>query len=217
MAPYYPVYLDVRDRLCVIVGGGQVAEGKVAALLESGSQVSIISPEVTGEIQGMADAGMISLEKREYRDGDLEGAFIAIAATDDSDLNERIAREAAARNVPLNVVDVTHLCTFIAPSIVRRGEVTVAISTAGLSPALARKLRVELQDSPALDYADMAPMLSEVRLELRSEGAVIDAEHWQTCLNRDLVTLFYADREAAKQSLKRALLDGATSGVSAAQ
>ena len=217
MAPYYPVYLDVRDRRCVIVGGGQIAEGKVAALLESGAQVCIISPDVTGEIQGMADAGMISLEKREYRDGDLQGAFIAIAATDDSNLNERISREATARNIPLNVVDVTHLCTFIAPSIVRRGEVTVAISTAGLSPALARKLRVELQESPALDYADMAPMLSEVRLELRSEGAVIDAEHWQTCLNRELVTLFHADREAAKQSLKRALLDGAASGVSAAQ
>ena len=217
MAPYYPVYLDVRDRRCVIVGGGQVAEGKVAALLESGAQVFIISPEVTGEIQGMADAGMIGLDKREYRDGDLEGAFIAIAATDDSALNERISREATARNVPLNVVDVTHLCTFIAPSIVRRGEVTVAISTAGLSPALARKLRVELEDSPALDYADLAPMLSEVRLELRSEGAVIDADHWQTCLNRELVALFYTDREAAKQSLKRALLDGAATGVPAAQ
>lgn len=217
MAPYYPVYLDVRDRRCVIVGGGQIAEGKVAALLESGARICLISPEVTDEIQDMANSGALSLEKREYRDGDLEGAFIAIAATDDSALNERISREATARNVPLNVVDVTHLCTFIAPSIVRRGEVTVAISTAGLSPALARKLRVELQDSPALDYADMAPMLSEVRLELRSEGAVIDAEHWQTCLNRELVTLFYADREAAKQSLKRALLDGAASGVSAAQ
>ena len=217
MAPYYPVYLDVRDRRCVIVGGGQVAEGKIAALLESGAEVCIISPEVTGEIQGMADTGMISLEKREYRDGDLEGAFIAIAAIDDSALNERVSREATARNVPLNVVDVTHLCTFIAPSIVRKGEVTVAISTAGLSPALARKLRVELQNSPALDYADLAPILSEVRLELRSEGAVIDAEHWQACLSRELVTLFHTDREAAKQSLKRALLEGAATGVSAAQ
>ena len=217
MAPYYPVYLDVRDRRCVIVGGGQVAEGKIAALLESGARIFIISPEVTETIQGMADTGMIGLEKREYRDGDLEGAFIAIAATDDSALNERISREATARNVPLNVVDVTHLCTFIAPSIVRKGEVTVAISTAGLSPALARKLRMELQDSPALDYADLAPILSEVRLELRSEGAVIDADHWQTCLSRDLVALFNTDREAAKQSLKQALLDGAASGVSAAK
>ena len=217
MAPYYPVYLDVRDRRCVIVGGGQIAEGKVAALLESGARICIVSPEVTDEIQDMADSGALTLEKREYRDGDLEGAFIAIAATDDPDLNERISREATARNVPLNVVDVTHLCTFIAPSIVRRGEVTVAISTAGLSPALARKLRVELQDSPALDYADLAPMLSEVRLELRSEGAVIDAEHWQTCLNRELVALFRTDRDAAKKALKQALLEGAASGVSAAQ
>ena len=217
MVPYYPVYLDVRDRLCVIVGGGQVAEGKIAALLESGARICIVSPEVTEEIQDMADTDALTLEKREYRDGDLEGAFIAIAATDDSALNERIASEAAARNVPLNVVDVTHLCTFIAPSIVRRGEVTVAISTAGLSPALARKLRVELQDSPTLDYADLAPMLSEVRLELRGEGAVVDADHWQTCLDSDLVELHRVDREAAKQALKRALLDAPASGDAAAQ
>ena len=212
MAPYYPVFLDVRDRLCVIVGGGQVAEGKVAALLESGARICIISPEVTNEVRDMADSGALSLEEREYRDGDLEGAFIAIAATDDPALNERIVHEATARNVPLNVVDVTHLCTFIAPAVVRRGEVTVAISTAGLSPALARKLRVELQDTPALDYADLAPMLSEVRLELRSEGAMVDSDHWQTCLNRDLVGLYRTDRDAAKLTLKRALLDGPAIG-----
>ena len=217
MAPYYPVFLDVRDRSCVIVGGGQIAEGKIAALLESGARIRMISPEVTDEIQDMADSGAVRLEKREYRDGDLEGAFIAIAATDDPALNERISREAAARNVPLNVVDVTHLCTFIAPAVVRRGEVTVAISTAGLSPALARKLRVELQDSPSLDYADLAPMLSEVRLELRSEGAPVDTERWQDCLTPELVALHSTDREAAKAALKRALLDGAQPEGSAAQ
>ncbi len=207
MAPYYPVFLDVRDRCCVIVGGGQIAEGKIAALLESGARIRMVSPEVTDEIQDMADSGALTLDKREYRDGDLDGAFIAIAATDDSALNERIASEAAARNVPLNVVDVTHLCTFIAPAVVRRGEVTVAISTSGLSPALARKLRVELQDSPSLDYADLAPMLSEVRLELRREGTIVDPEHWQTCLTPDLVSLYNADRVAAKAALKRALME----------
>ena len=217
MAPYYPVFLDVRDRSCVIVGGGQIAEGKIAALLESGARIRMVSPEVTDEIQDMADSGAVRLDKREYRDGDLEGAFIAIAATDDPALNERISREAAARNVPLNVVDVTHLCTFIAPAVVRRGEVTVAISTAGLSPALARKLRVELQDSPSLDYADLAPMLSEVRLELRSEGAPVDAERWQDCLTPELVALHSTDRDAAKAALKQALLDGAQPGGSAAQ
>ena len=216
MAPYYPVYLDVKERCCVIVGGGQIAEGKIAALLECGAQIRMISPEVTDEVQDMADTGALRLEKREYRDGDLEGAFIAIAATDDSSLNRRIAQEAEERNVPLNVVDVTHLCTFIAPAVVRRGEVTAAISTGGLSPALARKLREELQASPALDYADMAPMLSEVRLELRKEGTAVAADHWQTCLNRDILALYYKDRDAAKKALKEALLQGTASGEGAA-
>ena len=216
MAPYYPVYLDVKERCCVIVGGGQIAEGKIATLLECGAQIRMISPEVTDEIQDMADTGVLRLEKREYRDGDLEGAFIAIAATDDSSLNRRIAQEAEERNVPLNVVDVTHLCTFIAPAVVRRGEVTAAISTGGLSPALARKLREELQASPALDYADMAPMLSEVRLELRQEGTAVAADHWQTCLNRDILALYYKDRDAAKKALKEALLQGPASGEGAA-
>ena len=216
MAPYYPVYLDVKERCCVIVGGGPIAEGKIAALLECGAQIRMISPEVTDEIQDMADTGVLRLEKREYLDGDLEGAFIAIAATDDSSLNRRIAQEAEERNVPLNVVDVTHLCTFIAPAVVRRGEVTAAISTGGLSPALARKLREELQASPALDYADMAPMLSEVRLELRQEGTAVDADHWQTCLNRDVLALYYKDRYAAKKALKEALLQGPASVEGAA-
>ena len=217
MAPYYPVYLDVKERCCVIVGGGQIAEGKIAALLECGAQIRMISPEVTDEVQDMADTGALRLEKREYRDGDLEGAFIAIAATDDSSLNRRIAQEAEERNVPLNVVDVTHLCTFIAPAVVRRGEVTAAISTGGLSPALARKLREELQASPALDYADMAPMLSEVRMELRQEGTAVAADHWQTCLNRDILALYYKDRDAAKKALKEALLQGPASVERAAQ
>ena len=217
MAPYYPVYLDVKERCCVIVGGGQIAEGKIAALLECGAQIRMISPEVTDEVQDMADTGVLSLEKREYRDGDLEGAFIAIAATDDSSLSRRIAKEAEERNVPLNVADVTHLCTFIAPAVVRRGEVTAAISTGGLSPALARKLRVELQASPVLDYADMAPMLSEVRLELRQEGTAVDADHWQSCLNRDILALYYKDSDAAKKALKEALLKGPASVEGVAQ
>lgn len=208
MAPYYPAFLDVKDRLCVIIGGGRVAEGKIASLLECGAQIKMISPEVTAEVQGMADAGILRLEKREYREGDLEGAFVAIAATDDNSVNREIAREAEKGNVLLNVVDVTHLCTFIAPSVVRKGDVTVAISTSGLSPALARKLREELEVDPVLDYADLAPMLSEIRLELRQEGARVAPDHWQTCLNQEILAMYHSDKNAAKKSLKEALLQG---------
>jgi precorrin-2 dehydrogenase/sirohydrochlorin ferrochelatase len=206
MAPYYPVYLDVKDRLCVIIGGGPIGEGKIASLLECGANIRMICPDVTEDVQDMADTGVIHLEKRVYEEGDLEGAFVVIAATDDNTVNRRIADEAEMLGVLLNVADVTHLCNFIAPSVVRKGEVTVAISTAGLSPALARKLRETLEVSGDLDYADMASTLAEVRGELRGEGNVINADHWQACLTQELLDLFYRDRDAAKATLKEALL-----------
>ena len=206
MAPYYPVYLDVKDRLCTIIGGGPIGEGKIASLLECGANIRMICPEVTQDVQDMADTGVIKLEKRVYQEGDLEGAFVVIAATDDNSVNRRIADEAGRLGVLLNVADVTHLCNFIAPSVVRKGEVTVAISTAGLSPALARKLRETLEVSHDLDYADMTPLLAEVRGELRSEGNVINPDHWQACLTQELLDLFYKDRDAAKNTLKEALL-----------
>jgi precorrin-2 dehydrogenase/sirohydrochlorin ferrochelatase len=212
MAPYYPAFLDLRDRLCIIIGGGQIAEGKIASLLECGAQIKMISPEVTAEVQEMSDTGILSLVKRGYQQGDLEGAFIVIAATDDNSVNREISQEAEKRHILLNVADVTHLCTFIAPSVVKKGEVTVAISTSGLSPALARKLREELEVDPVLDYAYMAPMISEVRLELRKEGAVIPADHWQTCLSQEILTMFNSDKIAAKRTLKEALLRGVSFG-----
>ena len=206
MIPYYPVYLAIKDRLCVIIGGGQIAEGKIASLLECGGNIRMIAPEVTDEVQDMADSGVLKLEKREYREGDLEGAFVAIAATDDNAVQRRIKAEAERLGVLLNVADVTHLCDFIAPSVVRKGEVTVAISTAGVSPALARKLRETLEVSRDLAYADMASLLGEVRGELRREGNIVHPDHWQTCLTQELLDLFYKDRDAARAALKESLL-----------
>ena len=206
MAPYYPVYLDVKNRLCIIIGGGPIGEGKIAALLECGANIRMICPEVTQDVQDMADTGVIELHKREYREGDLEGAFVVIAATDDNSVNRRIADEAERLGILLNVADVTHLCKFIAPAVVRKGAVTVAISTAGLSPALARKLRETLEVSRDLDYADMGYLLAEVRGELRGEGNIVHPDHWQTCLTRELLELFYKDPDAAKSQLKEALL-----------
>ena len=212
MASYYPVFLDLKDRTCVVIGAGQVAEGKIASLLECGATVKMISPEATEDIRKLARESVISWEQREYEEGDLKGAFLAIAATDDNSVNRKIAQEAAQERSLLNVVDVTHLCTFIAPSVVRRGDVTVAISTSGLSPALARKLRQDLQTNPALDYADMAPLIAEVRGELKREGAKIDPEHWQVCLSQEVLELFYRDASAAKVRLKESLLQGAEYG-----
>jgi len=164
--------------------------------MECGANVAVISPTVTGGVQVIADAGGLEWSQREYRSGDLEGAFIAIAATDDSSTNTRIAEEANERNVLLNVVDVTHLCTFIAPSVARRGEVTIATSTGGASPALARKFREELSSSRLLEYADLAPLLSEARTELKRRNLSVSPDRWQTCIDEQLLDLVQAGKSA---------------------
>ena len=206
---YYPVYIDVKERTCTVIGGGKIGEEKVRKLLECGASVKVVSPEVTDGVSRLADDGGITWVRREYQPGDLEGAFIAIAATDHNPTNVRIAEEARKRNVLLNVVDVTHLCTFIAPSIATRGEVTVAVSTGGASPALARKFREELTRSKILEYADLAPVLSYARSELMSKGVKVEPDHWQTCITDDLLDMVQSGREEeARTTLMSSLLQG---------
>ena len=189
MTPYYPVFLDLKGRPCIIVGGGEVAERKVLSLLECGASVAIISPEVTPPIRDLAQNGRVHWDPREYRQGDLKGAFLAIASTDRQDINEAIAGEAERERIVLNVVDNTPLCSFIAPSIVRKGDVTVAISTGGASPALARKLRETLENSPVLEYAELSGTLSRARGEVRRRGIHVHPDHWQACINDELLGL----------------------------
>ena len=211
MPSYYPVYIDVRDRWCVVFGGGYIGQEKVEKLRECGAKVRLISPDATEGIREMVDGESVTWVQRKYEPGDLSDAFIAISATADIEADELIAKEAEERNVILNVVDVTHLCTFIAPAIARRGEVTVAVSTGGASPALARKFREELTSASLLEYADLAPLLSWARFELRRIGVTVEPDHWQTCITDDLLALVQADRmEEAKKTLIADLVAGNT-------
>ena len=170
MTTYYPVYLNLRGRRCVIVGGGAVAEGKISRLLDSGAKICVVSPDATAGIQQFEANGAVRWEQRTYRPGDLEGAFIAIAATNVREVNRRIFEEAEERGVMLNAVDDPPNCSFIAPSIVQRGPVTLAISTGGVSPALARKLRESLQHSAELAWADLSGVMAVARSHLREAG-----------------------------------------------
>lgn len=209
MPAYYPVYLNLQGRRCVIIGGGGVAEGKIARLLESGAEIRVISPDATRGIQRMADAGAIQWEPRPYRPGDLAGAFIAIAATNNREVNRRIFDEAEARGVMLNAVDDPPNCSFIAPSIVQRGPVTVAISTGGASPALARKLRESLQESGDLAWADLANVMAAARARLRQKGMLtaIDPERWQACITPQLLAMAQNGQESeAVETLLTGLL-----------
>ena len=211
MPRYYPVFINVNKRRCVIIGGGNIGQEKVEKLLECDADVFVISPEVNPHVEDLASSQQISWDKREYQQGDLEGAFIAIAATDDNTVNRQIAKEAEDRNVLLNVVDVTHLCTFIAPSVARRGEVTIATSTGGASPALARTFREKLTTSRILEYADLAPILAQARAELVQRGVKVVPDHWQIQITDGLLNLVQSNKsDEAYKILMDGLLSEAT-------
>ena len=217
MPLYYPVFLDLRGRRVVVIGGGDMGEEKVTRLLPYEAQVVVVSPDVKDEVSELAEGGKIEWVRRQYRRGDLDGAFITIVAdTSDEAVNNAVSEEARERNVPLNVADVTHLCTWITPSVARRGEVIVATSTGGASPALARRFREILNGECRLesrhelmDFADLAPLLSEARLQLLDKGIRLNLDHWQACLTDELIDLVQAgDIERARKVLMDSLLAG---------
>ena len=207
MPSYYPIYLNLNGKRALVVGGGTIAEGKIDRLQQAGAGITVVSPEATPGIVRYADNGEVRWLRREYGAGDLDGAFIVIAATNQRDVNQRIFEDAERLGILLNVVDDPPRCNFIAPSIVERGPVTLAISTGGASPALARKLRESLGESAELRWADMAGVMSAARKRLRETGVSVDPQHWQCCLGDDLLDLVQAGRETeALESLLTRLI-----------
>ncbi len=140
-AAYYPVFLDLRDKPVVVVGAGKVALRKVAGLLEAGARVKVVAPE--------CDAGFdhlpVRLLRRRFRASDLDGAFLALAATNDRRVNARVAGEARRRGIPVNVADDPAACGFLVPARIRRGNLQIAVSTSGRAPRLARELRLQIE------------------------------------------------------------------------
>ena len=161
--PFYIACLKLTDRRCVVVGGGDIGLEKVEGLLACDGRVTLIAPEAHEELERLASEGSIEWIRREYREGDLERTFIAIAATDDTDVNIRIYEDAERRAMLVNIVDVPPLCNFILPAIVRTGPLAIAISTAGASPALAKRIKREIADSFGEPYARLAVLLNEAR------------------------------------------------------
>ncbi len=163
---YYPIFLDLENRPVLVVGGGAVAERKVASLVETGARVTVVSPEVTPELQKLANAGAVALRRRGFLPADLEDSILVITATDDAALQSEIAALAESNNIPVNTVDQPELCTFIVPAIVRRGDITVAISTSGSSPSLAAVLRARIEGIVTNDIARVAAVMRSVRAEV---------------------------------------------------
>jgi precorrin-2 dehydrogenase/sirohydrochlorin ferrochelatase len=166
---YIPIFLDVTGRDCVVVGGGEVAARKVESLLEAGARVTVVSPHLSPPMASLASNGSVIHIARDYRRGDIRGCVLAYAATDDPKLHRELAAEARALGIPVNVVDVPELCTFIAPAVMKRGALQIAISTGGASPAFAARLRRELEDRFGTEYARTLEVLRAARHRLHAD------------------------------------------------
>ncbi|MEA1991125.1 MAG: bifunctional precorrin-2 dehydrogenase/sirohydrochlorin ferrochelatase [Thermodesulfobacteriota bacterium] len=160
---YYPLSVDLRNKKVVVVGGGGVAERKVQGLLSAGAHVKLVSPEVTEALREIASDGLIDHVARAFLPEDLDRAWLVIAATDDTEVQELVYKEASSQRIFCNVVDLPEFCSFIVPSVVRRGDLCLSISTGGKSPALTRRLRKEFEQSFGSFYGDYVSLLGELR------------------------------------------------------
>lgn len=208
----YPILLVnlAEERCVVVVGGGAVAERKVRALLEGGAQVTVISPSVTGGLENLATKGQLEIVRRAYRPGDLEEAFLVIGATDDPAVNELVWREARSRRLLVNVVDDPARCNFFVPSVVRRGELTISISTGGLSPALAKVIRQRLSAEFGPAYARFLALLGDLRERVKNE--IPDGERremvWRQLVESNVLALIEAGQEeAARQRAEEIVME----------
>ena len=166
---YYPVFLDINGRNCLVVGGGDVGTRKVEKLLECGAAVTVVSIDATERLQQLSKDQRITLFTRSYRTSDLDGRFLIIGATNDEALNQRLGVDADKRNLLCNIADRPAACNFILPAIVQRGDLVMAISTSGKSPAFAKKLRKDLELQFGEAYAVFLALMGAIRCRLLME------------------------------------------------
>ena len=159
----FPMFMKLAGKRCLVVGAGKVGEPKIGGLIDTGASIRVVAIEASDTVRQWADAGKIKLELRAFSAGDLDGKFLAVVATASRTLNELIYREAQQRGVLCNVVDVPEYCDFFYPAVVRRGDLQIAISTAGQSPSLAQKLRQQLEQQFGSGYAAWVEQLGETR------------------------------------------------------
>lgn len=168
--PYYPIFIDLEGKKIIVVGGGAVAQRKIETLMTYGAFVQVISRKVTPRINRYVEEGKIGLIGQEFMEDDLDGAFMVIAATDDALLNHKVSQSAREKGLLINAVDQPSDCNFIVPSILRRGDLLIAVSTSGKSPALAKKVREELEEKFGSEYESLLLLMGRLRADILSRG-----------------------------------------------
>jgi len=200
---YYPVSLDIQNRKCLVVGGGSVGARKVMTLLECGAIVTVVSPDVAEELLELAEKKMIELKKRPYETSDIDGMFLVIGATDNEKLNWQINKDAERQNKLCNIADRPEACNFILPSIVNRGNLVIAISTSGKSPAFAKKMRQDLEKEFGEEYDEFLQLMGAIRKKALSEKHEPEAHKhlFEQLINRGLIDMIRDHDEERINSL----------------
>jgi precorrin-2 dehydrogenase/sirohydrochlorin ferrochelatase len=193
---YYPVNLDIKDRDCLVVGGGAVGTRKVNTLLACGARVTVVSPHPTPRLKELDTTGSIVLKARPYRSEDINSMFLVIGATDDEDLNRQISNDAERIGTLCNIADRPEVCNFILPAIISRGDLMITISTSGKSPALAKKLRQQLESRFGEEYADFLRLMGAIRGKLLSQSHEPEAHKdlFNQLIDRDLIGMIKANK-----------------------
>jgi len=195
----FPMFLKLSARPCLVLGAGTIAESKIAGLLEAGGRVRVVAPEATPQVRSWAQSNSIEWHQRSFQPDDLTGMFLVVAATSSAELHQRIFEEATRRGVLCNIVDVPVLCDFYYPAVVQRGALQIAISTAGKSPALAQRLRKQLEEQFGPEFEEWLAQLGEVRDKLQSSK--LDPEERKRLLHEDASEeAFEAFRRKRRQS-----------------
>jgi siroheme synthase-like protein len=198
----YPVSLVVAGKECVVVGGGTVATRKVAGLVAAGAKVRVIAPEVCEEIRAMP----VEVVQRPYQSGDLDVAWLVIAATDDPEINQQVHADGRQARVWVNAADDPDACSFLLPAVVRQGPITVAVSTSGHSPALAGWLKDQIAAQIGPEMALLAELLSEARDELKAAGRSTEDVDWRRALDSDMLELIRTGHTAQARERLQACL-----------
>ncbi len=201
--PFYPVFLDLSGRPVLVIGGGALALEKVRGLLDAEACITVVAPTLNAELLSLLDDGRIVYIERDYRQGDMRGMAIVMAAREDSSSNPQLLADARTLGIPLNAADDPVNCDFILPAVVRRPPLTLAISTGGGSPAVARRLREELSEYLDADTSSLAELVSEVRSELRRLNVFrpIPPEAWQSAMDGQLRILLAQRRRGQAKAL----------------
>ncbi len=212
---YYPIFLDIKEKPCLVVGGGNVAKRKVEGLLRAGAKVYVVARELSDKLNELKSKSVIIYMGKQYSSEYLDKMSLVIVATDDRLLNERIANECRKRAIPCNVVDVPDLCSFIVPSIVERGDLLIAISTSGASPAMAKKLRKYLENFFGPEYSTFLYILREVRKKILARKDSVSEQNkivFQKLVDSPIISwLQKGDMKKVDEYLKKEL--GAEFGI----